>query len=80
MLDPKLAILASTDKDAISAKASLEKQYTTVKETEADVIVVLGGDGKMLEALRNYIDKPVKVFGMNRGTVGFLMNEFSTNK
>ena len=80
MLDSKLAILASTDKDAISAKASLEKQYTTVKETEADVIVVLGGDGKMLEALRNYIDKPVKVFGMNRGTVGFLMNEFSTNK
>ena len=31
----------------------------------------------MLEALRYYIDKPVKVFGMNKGTVGFLMNEFS---
>lgn len=79
MLDPKLAILSSTDKDATSAKASLEQQYPTVKENDADVIVVLGGDGKMLEALRNYIDKPVKVFGMNRGTVGFLMNEFATD-
>ncbi|MBH69459.1 MAG: NAD kinase [Rhodospirillaceae bacterium] len=79
MANPKIALLASTDKNAIRAKKLLERKYNFVAEEDADIILVLGGDGKMLEALRHYINKPVKVFGMNRGTVGFLMNEFSTN-
>ena len=74
----KLAFIASQDKEALRAKRELETKYAHVHEKDADVVVVLGGDGKMLEALRHYIDKPVKVFGMNKGTVGFLMNEFSS--
>ena len=74
----KLAFIASQDEEALTAKRELETKYAHVHEKDADVVVVLGGDGKMLEALRHYIDKPVKVFGMNKGTVGFLMNEFSS--
>ena len=74
----KLAFIASQDEEALRAKRELETKYAHVHEKDADVVVVLGGDGKMLEALRHYIDKPVKVFGMNKGTVGFLMNEFSS--
>ena len=75
----KLAFIASQDETALQAKRELENKYPHVPENDADVVVVLGGDGKMLEALRYYIDKPVKVFGMNKGTVGFLMNEFSSD-
>ena len=78
MSQTKLAFVASLDEAALKAKSELENKYPHVTEKEADVVVVLGGDGKMLEALRYYIDKPVKVFGMNKGTVGFLMNEFSS--
>jgi len=42
----------------------------------ADVIVVLGGDGTMLETLHRLFDREIPIYGMNRGTVGFLMNEF----
>ena len=75
----KLAFIASQDETALQAKRELENKYPHVPENDADVVVVLGGDGNMLEALRYYIDKPVKVSGMNKGTVGFLMNEFSSD-
>ena len=71
MSQTKLAFVASQDETELRAKRELENKYPHVPENEADVVVVLGGDGKMLEALRYYIDKPVKVFGMNKGTVGF---------
>lgn len=74
---PKIAFLASSTDQAVAAKKSLEARYDHVREQEADIIIALGGDGMMLETLRNHIEKPVKVFGMNRGTVGFLMNEYS---
>jgi NAD+ kinase len=77
MADPKIAFLASNAKQAVSAKKALEKLYNSVDIEYADIIIVLGGDGMMLDALRSHIDQPVKVFGMNRGTIGFLMNEFS---
>ncbi len=77
MSDPKITFIASPSDQAISAKESLEKNYNHVPEDEADVIIALGGDGMMLETLRHHIQKPVKVFGMNRGTVGFLMNEYN---
>jgi NAD+ kinase len=76
MPDPKIAFLASTTEQAIAAKTALEARYGHVAEQEADIIVALGGDGMMLETLRNHIEKEVKVFGMNRGTIGFLMNEY----
>ena len=77
MTDPKIAFLASSTKQAIAAKKALEKLYDSINIENADIVIVLGGDGMMLDALRSHIDKPVKVFGMNRGTIGFLMNEFS---
>ena len=77
MANPKIAFLASSGKQAVTAKNSLEKIYESTHVDNADVIIVLGGDGMMLNTLRQYISRPVKVFGMNRGTIGFLMNEFS---
>ena len=76
MPDPKVAFLASSADQAAAAKIALEARYGQVDESQADIIVALGGDGMMLETLRKHIEKPVKVFGMNRGTVGFLMNEY----
>jgi NAD+ kinase len=77
MANPKIAFLASSGKQAVTAKNVLENIYDSTSVDDADVIVVLGGDGMMLDTLRHYINRPVKVFGMNRGTIGFLMNEFS---
>jgi NAD+ kinase len=51
--------------------------YTFVSPAEADVIVVLGGDGFMLETLHKTMKKNKKIYGMNRGTVGFLMNSYA---
>ncbi|MBT5263731.1 MAG: NAD kinase [Rhodospirillaceae bacterium] len=73
---PKLAFVASSSPDAQAAKRELEAANPHVSEAEADVIIALGGDGMMLETLRSHFAKPVDIFGMNRGTVGFLMNEY----
>ena len=77
---PRITFLASSTEDALAAKQALEKRYGHVDENNADIIVALGGDGMMLETLRKYFDLPIKVFGMNRGTVGFLMNEYDENR
>ncbi len=76
----KLAFQCSDRRSAKSAKTALVKRYGDVPAQEADVIIALGGDGFMLETLtRNMalIRKGLPVYGMNRGTVGFLMNEFN---
>lgn len=73
----KIAFTASRAPDAQEACAALTSRYRSVSQAEADVIVALGGDGQMLDTLRDNFERPVKVFGMNRGTVGFLMNEYS---
>jgi len=73
----KIAFTASKSSDAQEACAALTALYGNVPQAEADVIVALGGDGQMLDTLRDNFERPVKVFGMNRGTVGFLMNEYS---
>ena len=65
--------------DAVEAQASLRRMvdaYGQVPLEEADVIVALGGDGFMLETLHGTEDRQVPVYGMHRGTVGFLMNDF----
>lgn len=53
------------------------RRYGQVEEDAADVIVALGGDGAMLDAMRRRFGDQKPVYGMNRGTVGFLMNEYS---
>jgi NAD+ kinase len=77
MSAPPFAIIAAETSEAQSALDVLTRRYRTVPMAEADLVVALGGDGFMLEALREMISRPLPVYGMNRGTVGFLMNEYS---
>ncbi len=73
----KLAFVASDAPIAQSAQAALSSQYGGVPVAQADIIVALGGDGFMLETLHETQALPAPVYGMNRGTVGFLMNNYS---
>ncbi len=73
----KLAFVASDAPIAQQARAALSKQYDGVALEDADIIVALGGDGFMLETLHGTQHLPASVYGMNRGTVGFLMNSYS---
>ena len=59
------------------ARDTLATRYGSVREAEADLIVALGGDGFMLEMLHAHMDRAVPVYGMNRGSVGFLMNDYN---
>ncbi len=72
-----IGFVASDAPEAQEALARLQDRYTHVPPEEADVIVALGGDGLMLESLHKHMDRSVPIYGMNRGTVGFLMNEYS---
>ena len=73
----KIAFLASDADVAQTARAELTSRFGNVPEEEAHVIVALGGDGFMLQTLHRTQSLDVPVYGMNRGTVGFLMNEYS---
>ena len=79
MADPKIAFLASPAALAQEACKGLTGRYGQHPPETADVIVALGGDGFMLQTLHSTQDLPAPVYGMNRGTVGFLMNEFRSD-
>lgn len=72
----KIAFSASKRPEAQTALVRLSQKYGQTDEAKADVIVALGGDGAMLDAMRRRFDDQKPVYGMNRGTVGFLMNEY----
>ncbi len=72
----RIAFLASDVKVAQSARDKLVKRYGNAAPRDADVVVALGGDGFMLYTLHNMQHLDTPVYGMNRGTIGFLMNEF----
>ena len=73
----KIAFTASEAEIARQARDRLAARYGDVPFDEADVIVALGGDGFMLQTLHGTMDLDVPVYGMNCGTIGFLMNEFN---
>lgn len=73
----KIAFVASDVPEAVKALARLKDRYGTVPAHEADAIVALGGDGLMLQTLHTYMNDRIPIYGMNRGSVGFLMNEYS---
>ena len=75
----KIAFAASNVPVAQTARAALAARFGDVPEDEADVIVSLGGDGFMLHTLHRTQRLNTPVYGMNRGTVGFLMNVYSEN-
>ncbi len=72
----KLAFVASASDAAQDALKVLEARYPSKAVEDADVIVALGGDGFMLQSLHRNIGRDVPIYGMNRGTVGFLMNDY----
>jgi NAD+ kinase len=76
----KLSIIASTAPEAQSALEELVRLYGNVPTAEADVIVALGGDGFMLQTLHDTINTGKSVYGMNCGSVGFLMNDYRAQK
>jgi NAD+ kinase len=71
-----LTFVASDRPEAETARERLTERYGSVPVAEADVIVALGGDGFMLETLHNNLQLRTPVYGMNRGSVGFLMNDY----
>ncbi|THH37084.1 NAD kinase [Aliishimia ponticola] len=73
----RIAFTAANATVAQTARAALTGRYGNVPLEEADVIVALGGDGFMLDTLHATQHLGAPVYGMNRGTVGFLMNEYS---
>ena len=73
----KIAFAVGRSDEAKAAGRRLIARYGDAPEPEADVIVALGGDGFMLHTLHRTQDLAVPVYGMNRGTVGFLMNEYA---
>jgi NAD+ kinase len=75
----RVAIVAADFDNAQTALAELNEIYGAVDPKDADVIVALGGDGFVLQTLRRYIKRKVPVFGMNRGSIGFLMNDYQTD-
>tara|TARA_B100000459_G_scaffold96684_1_gene54994 strand:+ start:209 stop:976 length:768 start_codon:yes stop_codon:yes gene_type:complete len=77
MSDKKIHFVSSDNKAAKEAKDSLVKKYKDYPASEADVIVALGGDGLMLQTLHNNIDEAKPIFGINKGSVGFLMNDYN---
>lgn len=72
----KLAFTASARPEAQEALRRLRHVYGEAGEANADIIVALGGDGHMLDTLRRRLKDKKPVYGMNRGTVGFLMNDY----
>ena len=79
MPDIKIGFLASKELFARKAAEKLAKRYGTYELTQAQIIVALGGDGFMLRTLHDTQSLGLPVYGMNYGTIGFLMNEFSEN-
>jgi NAD+ kinase len=72
-----IAFLSSGAREADEALERLTGLYGDVPPEEANVIVALGGDGLMLQTLHRTMNAPKPIYGMNRGSVGFLMNEYS---
>ena len=73
----KIAFVAADSVPARRALTKLGKRYGNSAPAKADAIVALGGDGFMLETLHKFIELRTPIYGMNRGTVGFLMNAYS---
>jgi NAD+ kinase len=75
----RIAFVASAGDETQLALAQLTELHGNCAPADADVVVALGGDGLMLQTLHQHMRTGKPIYGMNRGTVGFLMNEFSTH-
>jgi NAD+ kinase len=77
---PRIAFVASPIAEAQEARTRLAERYGDAASGEADVIVALGGDGLMLQTLHRFMTSGKPIYGMHRGTVGFLMNDFREDR
>jgi NAD+ kinase len=75
----RIAFMASDAPLAKRAQKQFQKTYGTHELDKADVVVALGGDGHMLQTMHKLVSTSTPVYGMHRGTVGFLMNDFKAN-
>src|SRR3954466_11186318 len=73
---PRIAFVASPLPQAEEARARPTQRHGDTAPEQADVMVALGGDGLMLQTLHRFMTSGKPIYGMHRGTVGFLMNEF----
>ena len=73
---PRVAFVASESEAAQLALHELRQRYGTIEPQDADIIVPLGGDGFMLETVHRFVSSRLPIFGMHRGSVGFLMNSY----
>ena len=76
LVPSKIHFHPSTSDEGQEAFAALKKLYGQAKPAEAEVIVALGGDGTLLEALHKFHDIGAPIYGMNRGSIGFMMNPY----
>jgi len=76
----RIAFVASDTRAAQRALRRLAARYGDASPDTADAIVALGGDGLMLATLQRFMNSGKPIYGMHRGTVGFLMNEFSEQR
>jgi NAD+ kinase len=73
---PRIAIVSSGSPEAETAAAALAQRYGDVPLGDADAVVALGGDGLMLQTMHQLMGSGKPIYGMNRGSVGFLMNDY----
>lgn len=76
MIFDRIAFLASDAPEARKALAKLVKRHGNADPAEAHVVVALGGDGHMLQTLHRFVSTGIPIYGMNRGSVGFLLNDY----
>ena len=74
--ETRIAFVASDVPEAQAALVQLRERYPHAAPEQADIIVALGGDGLMLQVLHRFMGQGKAIYGMNRGSVGFLMNDF----
>ncbi|PLW78703.1 NAD kinase [Cohaesibacter celericrescens] len=71
-----IAFISSTTEETVLVRQKLAHRFGSVPPDEADVIVALGGDGLMLQTLHRHMNSTIPIYGMNCGSIGFLMNEY----
>jgi NAD+ kinase len=76
----RIAFVAAPSAPARAALRELQRAYGIVAPANADAIVALGGDGFMLETLHRHLRRRVPIYGMHRGSVGFLMNNYAVER
>ncbi|MBI9079733.1 MAG: NAD kinase [Pseudodesulfovibrio sp.] len=75
----RITCVASETPKARQGLAMLSERYKIVPENQADAIIALGGDGFLLQTMHDHLHSGLPIYGMNRGTVGFLLNKFDVN-